>query len=167
MRLPNRKPGKYTFPTFDPNITQAKLEELKQQLALTEKKLPQAIKEVQQYGENGDFSENAEYQVAKGRLRGLNKAVEELRYQINHAVLIPEPTDATTVQIGHTVTVQVNGVEKTFTILGSTETNPAAGIISYQSPVGAALLGKKVGDTVKIKTGAGEVTYLVAGIDTF
>lgn len=164
MRLPNRKPGKYTFPTFDPNITQAKLEELKQQLALTEKKLPQAIKEVQQYGENGDFSENAEYQVAKGRLRGLNKAVEELRYQINHAVLIPEPTDATTVQIGHTVTVQVNGVEKTFTILGSTETNPAAGIISYQSPVGAALLGKKVGDTVKIKTGAGEVTYLVAGM---
>lgn len=157
MRLPNRKPGKYTFPQFDPNITQAKLEELKQHLANVRKKLPQAIKEVQQYGENGDFSENAEYQVAKGRLRGLNKAVEELQYQINHAIIIPTPTDTRTVQIGHTVTVQVNGVEKTFTILGSTETNPAAGIISYQSPVGAALLGHSVGDTV--------MGYTVSAID--
>lgn len=167
MRLPNRKPGKHTFPQFDPNITAAKLLELQQELAQVEKKLPQAIKEVQQYGENGDFSENAEYQVAKGRLRSLNRTVDELQYQINHAVIIPKPTDIITVQIGHHVTVQVDGVKKTFTILGSTESNPPAGIISYQSRVGAALLGKKVGDTVKIKTGAGEVTYLVTGIDSF
>ncbi|EKD79671.1 MAG: hypothetical protein ACD_41C00004G0001 [uncultured bacterium] len=164
MRLPNRKPGKYTFPQFDPHITAAKLQELQQALVSAQKKLPHAIREVQQYAENGDFSENAEYQVAKGRLRGLNKNVAELQYQINHAIIIASPIGTHTVQVGHHVTVEFKGETKTFTILGSVEANPAAGIISYHSPVGAALLGHKVGDIVMITTGNGDIAYTIIDI---
>lgn len=164
MRLPNRKPGKYTFPTFDSTMTAEKLKDLQTKLERVKKALPQAIKETQQYGENGDFSENAEYQIAKGRLRGLNRAVTELQYQIAHAQVIQAPTDTTTVQVGHTVTLTVGNQTKTFTILGSSETNPGAGIISYQSPLGAALLGHQLGETVSMQVGSQTVTCTILEI---
>ena len=165
MRLPNRKPGKYTFAQFDPTMTAEKLQALKDKLDKVKAALPQAIQETQQYGENGDFSENAEYQIAKGRLRGLNRTVTELLYQINRAVLIPTATDTTTVQLGHTVTIATAGTEKTFTILGPVETNPAAGIVSHRSPLGAALLRHKVGDTVTVKAGNREIEYIIVKIE--
>lgn len=164
MRLPNRKPGKYTFPTFDPQMTQAKLEALQHKLAKVKAALPQAIKETQQYGENGDFSENAEYQIAKGRLRGLNRAVDELQYQINHAVIIPEPKNNRTVQIGHRVTLTTQTGEQRFHILGSSETNPGAGIISHQSPLGAALLGHTVGESITLTIGGKPKVFTIIGI---
>lgn len=164
MRLPNRKPGKYTFPTFDPNMTAEKFAALKSKLEHVKKILPQAIRETQQYGENGDFSENAEYQIAKGRLRGLNKSKDELEYQINHAIIIATPTDSATVQTGHTVTLSMNGKNQTFRILGSTEANPAAGIISNQSPLGALLLGHQIGDTVTMHVADKDSTFEILSI---
>ncbi|EKD76352.1 MAG: hypothetical protein ACD_43C00143G0003 [uncultured bacterium] len=164
MRLPNRKLGKYTFTQFDPKITKAKLQILQKKLAQAKAALPQAIKETQQYGENGDFSENAEYQIAKGRLRALNRAIEELQYQINHAEMIAAPAGNTTVQIGHTVTIRNNNREQTFQILGSSETNPKAGIISYQSPLGSVLLGHLIGDTVKLKMANTAQEYIIVAI---
>lgn len=164
MRLPNRKPGKYTFPTFDANITAEKLQALQGQLERAKGKLPQAIHDTQRYGENGDFSENAEYQIAKGRLRGLLRSIDELQYQINHAQLIPAPTDTTTVQVGHTVTVETSGKRLQFKILGSTETNPTAGVISYQSPLGKLLLGHQVSDTVLLTLKDRTVEYQIITI---
>ncbi|MFA6475672.1 MAG: GreA/GreB family elongation factor [Patescibacteria group bacterium] len=151
MRLPNRKPGKYTFLAVDTTMTPEKLAALKEKLDRLKKVTrPQAMKDTRQYGENGDFSENAEYQIAKGRLRGLNRQIDELEYQINHAVIIATPKDADTVQIGHQVTLQTHTGAVTYQILGSSESNPTAGIISYQSPLGAALIGHKTGEIVKI-----------------
>ncbi|MFA5995763.1 MAG: GreA/GreB family elongation factor [Patescibacteria group bacterium] len=165
MRLPNRKPGKYTFKTFDLKITAIKFKALQQQLEhIKTVALPQAIKDTQKHAENGDFSENAEYQIAKGRLRGLNQAVTELQYQVDHAIIIEEPSDTTTVQIGHTVTLAVNQAQVTYKILGSSETNPAAGIISYQSPLGAALLNHTVGETITVQTGTKKITYKIEKI---
>lgn len=164
MRLPNRKPGKYTFPKFDATMSAEKLAELQAKLAQVKKVLPQAIKETQQYGENGDFSENAEYQIAKGRLRGLNRALEELQYQIAHAEIIPAPLNNAAVHIGHRVTIRLNDRESTFKILGSSETNPSAGIISYQSPLGAALLDHKIGEVVEIKTGGSTTSCTIIAI---
>lgn len=165
MRLPNRKPGKYTFPTFDPNITKEQLRSLQEKLdQIKTITLPKAIKDTQQFGENGDYSENAEYQIAKGRLRGLLRTVDELQYQINHAVIISPPTDLNTVQIGHTVTVLCNDQKIQFKILGSTEANPVAEVISYQSPVGAALLGHQVGDHVTVQLTSRSVQYQIMAI---
>lgn len=166
MRLPNRKPGKYTFAQFDPVMTEEKLQALKDKLERIQKHaLPKAIKETRKYAENGDFSENAEYQIAKGRLRGLNQTVLELQQQISHAKIIQPDQNTETVQIGHRVTISTNNAEYTFQILGSTETNPSAGILSYQSPLGSALIGRKVGDNVKISAGDNEVEYTIIQIE--
>lgn len=165
MRLPNRKPGKYTFPTFDPTMTEEKFAAMQSKLERIKKVLlPQARKDTQLAAENGDFSENAEYQIAKGRLRGLNKTMDELQFQINHAQIIKAPSDATTVQVGHTVIISTNNIQHTFKILGSTESNPTAGIISYQSPLGAALMGHSVGDVVTMQVGKRKIEYEILEI---
>lgn len=165
MRTPNRKPGKYTFATFDPVMTQEKFNSLQTKLEriLTVTR-PQAIKETRQYAENGDFSENAEYQIAKGRLRGLNKTIDELQQQLSHAQIIPSPQNNLQVQTGHTVTISTNTTKQTFQILGPIEANPQAGIISYKSPLGALLLGHKVGDTVSLSIGDKVVPYKILEI---
>jgi transcription elongation GreA/GreB family factor len=162
MRLPNRKPGKYTYASFDPVMTAAKLEQLTRKLErLKTITRPAAINETKRLGENGDFSENAEYQIAKGRLRGINRTIDELERRIAHAQVIAPPADTATVQVGHRVTVASGGREMTFTILGPSETDPARGIISYQSALGAALLNTTVGDTVSV----GVATYTVVAIE--
>ncbi|MCW1930690.1 MAG: GreA/GreB family elongation factor [Candidatus Kerfeldbacteria bacterium] len=164
MRLPNRRPGKYTFPTFDHVITQEKLDEMKRELdRLLTRVRPKAISDTKRFAENGDFSENAEYQIAKGRLRGINQKIDELEFQIARAqVITAQSTDV--VSIGHTVTVDVAGTKKEFTILGSSETHPERGIISYTSPLGKLLLGKSAGEKVILETATSKVAYTIVSI---
>ncbi|MBU0731808.1 GreA/GreB family elongation factor [Patescibacteria group bacterium] len=162
MQLPNRKPGKYTFAQFDPNMTQDKFDALSAKLdRLKTVSQPAAIKDVKRLGENGDFSENAEYQIAKGRLRGINRGINEIQRQLDKAIIIKPSEDTTTVQLGHKVTISTAGTEKTFRILGPTETDPEKGIISFKSPLGEALMDKKVGDVVEIR----DVEYKILRIE--
>lgn len=161
MRLPFRKPTKFTHLPHDPLMTEAKFRELEKELEKLKKIQPQAARDVARLAEMGDFSENVEYQLAKGRLRGINHAILKLEYQLNHASIIPQPKQNTTVQIGHTVTVVTGTKEKTYQILGSSETNPQKGIISHISPIGAAILGRTVGDTVTVKIGDKDVKYTI------
>lgn len=164
MRVPIRKAGKYVHQKIDPTITEGKFLELKKELEILKKKKLQAMDDVSRLAELGDFSENAAYQFAKGRLRGINSAIERIQKQIDHAEIIPQkPTD--TVQLGHKVTVEVNGKQKTFQILGSTEVNPDRGIISQHSPIGSALLGHEEGDVVIIKLVGKEVEYKILKIE--
>ena len=163
MRTPIRKPGKYTHQKVDPSMTRAKYDELKLRLESMKKKQPALREEVKRLATDGDFSENAAYQIAKGRLRGLNQRVLETENLLKRAEII-EPRDNKTVQLGHFVTVEINGKTKTFQILGSTETNPNAGVISHNSPIGSALIGKKVGETVSIQLANREVEYKIIKI---
>lgn len=136
-------------------MTKKKFHELERELVRLKEKRPKAAAEVAHLAELGDFSENVEYQLAKGRLRGINHAMLKLEYQINHAEIIA-PKKGGEVTIGSTVTIEREGKQKTYQILGSSETNPSKGIISYTSPIGAALLGKTIGDTVRLVTGGTE-----------
>jgi len=146
-------------------MTEEKLKALQEKLAHIKKDtLPRAIKETQKYAENGDFSENAEYQIAKGRLRGLLQTVDELQYQISNAQVIEQPQDTSVVQVGHMVTFSINNMEQTFQILGSAENNPSAGIISYKSPLGSALLGHAVGETVNVEIGDKQIACTIRQI---
>lgn len=164
MQVPIRKPGKYTHAQTDLHLTRAKLDELKRELErLKTVNRPRAMKEVARLAEMGDFSENAAYQISKGRLRGLNERIDQLDERVKKAIVI-EPTDTSRIQIGHTVTVESNGKQSMYHILGSTESDPSRNVISHTSPLGSALLGKAVGDTVTVKLKDKEVEYSIVKV---
>ncbi|KKW16086.1 MAG: Transcription elongation factor GreA [Parcubacteria group bacterium GW2011_GWC2_49_9] len=164
MRVPIRKPGKYTHDQPDLHLTRDKLNELTNELERLRTEIrPRAMKEVSRLAEMGDFSENAAYQIAKGRLRGMNERILDLEERIGKVILI-EPKNNTRVQIGHRVTVEANGKQHTYLILGSTESNPDESVISHTSPLGAALIGKGVGDTITVKLKEREVEYKIVKV---
>lgn len=150
----------------DPLLTEGKILELKNKLnKLKNFSRPRAAEEVKRLAELGDFSENVEYQLAKGRLRGINDNIIKIENQLKNAVIISTQKQKNTIDVGHTVTVETAAGQKIFQILGSVETNPHQGIISYNSPIGAALLGHKVGDIIKIKPRDKEIEYKIIKIE--
>ncbi len=164
MRTLNRKAEKQSELPSDPMITGAKFAELKEKLEyLKTTARPQTAVEVARLAEMGDFSENYAYQAAKGRLRGINNNILKLEHQLNRAVIIA-PGGGGRVQVGHTVIIECDGKEKTYQILGSSETDPTRGIISQNSPIGSALLNKKIGETVKIQLADKEVEYKIISL---
>ncbi|MDP2586621.1 MAG: GreA/GreB family elongation factor [Candidatus Komeilibacteria bacterium] len=164
MQIPYRKPGEFTNMTPDPHLTQAKFDELTQKLKKLKAVLPGAISELQRLAEMGDFSENAAYQMAKGRVRSLNDKIFGIEEHLKQAIIIAPGKNSDTVQLGSTVTVMVDDKEKVYQLLGSSEVNLAKGIISNHSPVGESLMGKKVGDVFKINLAKGEVDAEIIGI---
>ena len=162
MQLPYRKPSKFTHIKPDPNITKAKFKEFQDKLErLKTGSQPRAAAEVRRLAEMGDFSENAAYQIAKGKLRGINQRIMELQYMLEHADIIEGGSPEGRVELGSIVTVDIIGKQKIYQILGSAETDPATGIISHNSPLGQALLGKKVGDLVTVRLPDKTVEYKI------
>jgi len=164
MQVPIRKPGKYTHLKPDPHLTPEKFSELENKLSRMKNKRPYLISEVQRLALMGDFSENAAYQIAKGQLRGLNQRILDLEDHLKKAIIIQPPIDTEKIRLGHHITVEVNGQEKTYLLLGSSETNPTAGVISHNSPLGSALLGHKVGEIVKVKLAKKDAEYKIIKI---
>ena len=89
----------------------------------------------------------------------------EIEDMIKNAEIITASTQHNTVTIGSTIKVKVDGVEKTYTIVGSNEANPLEGKISNESNVGSSLLNKKIGDKIVIETPAGNKEYEIIGIN--
>ena len=115
----------------------------------------------------GDLSENSEYDAAKEAQAAMEKRIIELNNIINNAVVITgDETPSDVVSI--TAKVLVHDCEfdedEEFTIVGSTESDPREGKISDESPIGMALLGKKIGDTVTVETPGGTVQYKILDI---
>lgn len=164
MRLPTRKPGKYSNIVPDTFITADKLAQLQEKLAHLKQQHMPAANEVSRLAELGDFSENAEYQMAKARLRSILFTMSKLEHQIQNAQVLPVSTDHSFVSLGSTVTVLVDGVSKTFQILSSNETDPTRNIISHHSPLGSALLGHKLGEIVTIPVKGVDVAYTITQI---
>jgi len=150
MQIPTRRGEGKNLPKLDPYLTEEKYRELKEKLARLLSRRPSLSVEVKRLAEMGDFSENAGYQLAKGRLRGLNERILNIEYQLKNAEIIPTSLSADKVRIGSLVVLEVGGQEKTYRILGSTETDPLRGVISHNSPLGAALLNHRIGDTVEV-----------------
>ena len=151
MQLPFRKLGKYALEPTDFLITPEKFNKLTQELEnLKKNRRPKAATEVARLAELGDFSENVEYQLAKGRLRGINNRITTIEQLLNQAEIIVKKYSLSVI-IGSTVLIKDGPLKRTYQILGSTETNPASGIISHSSPVGKALMGKKVGEEIELR----------------
>lgn len=161
MQLPYRKPGKYAHTPLDPFITQDKLDQLTHKLARLQNERPLLAKEVARLAELGDFSENVEYQLAKGKLRAVNQRILVLENQLKQAQIISSHSDSDIIELGDRVTLESEGRQKTYQILGSAETDPNQGIISHHSPIGEALIGKKVGETIAVDIGKKKNKYLI------
>lgn len=164
MRTTNRASEKKYQTPIDLHISKKKYEALVSRLADLEQKKPALAKEVADLATLGDFSENFEYQQAKHELRRVTNQIIKLRHRIDSAIIIT-PQSSHHVTIGSTVTVIQNGTEMTYTILGSSEVDIARGIISHTSPIGSALLGNAVGDTVIVRLPTKTLTMSILALE--
>ena len=111
--------------------------------------------------EFGDISENSEYDDAKNEQGMMEARIAEIGRILSEATVVSAPKRSSKVNIGSTVVVDMNGKERTFTIVGGAESDVASGKISNESPVGAALLGHKKGDEIETTGPTGRAIKLV------
>ncbi|MBQ9611846.1 MAG: transcription elongation factor GreA [Lachnospiraceae bacterium] len=140
-------------------------DELHELKVVKRKEVAQKIKEAR---EQGDLSENAEYDAAKDEQRDIEARIEELEKILkNVEVVVEEEVNLDKINIGCKVKIHdiVDDEDLDYWIVGSTEANSLEGKISNESPVGRALIGAKVGDTVQIETQAGTFSYKVLEIE--
>ncbi len=146
-------------------LSQQGLIKLKQELhELKTKKRQELAARLEHAKSLGDLSENAEYQETKEEQSMVETQIAELEAKIRNAVIIGENRATDKVSIGSTVRVTSRHGEETFTIVGSEEADPVTGKISNESPLGKAFLGRKVGDSVEVKTPGGGVMYEIGEI---
>jgi transcription elongation factor GreA len=116
--------------------------------------------------QQGDISENADYEVAKQEQAYNEGRIKDLEEILRHAKIIEGIISTDYVDVGNQVTVVEEGFPpETYTIVGPAEASPADGRISHESPVGSALLGRRVGDIVRITTPSGELELTIAAIE--
>lgn len=110
----------------------------------------------------GDLSENAEYDAAREEQASLETRIAELEDILKNADII-KPTKSSTIKVGSTVHLE-NGKKVSYQVVGPVEADPLEGKISNESPIGAALIGKKVGEKVTITTPKGQVVYSIEAV---
>ena len=128
------------------------------------KEVAQKIKEAR---EQGDLSENAEYDAAKDEQRDIEARIEELEKLLKNVEVVgQDEVDADTVGIGSRVKLYDVEMDEEveYTIVGSTEADALNGKISNESPVGAALIGSKVGETIVVETISGDLAFKILEI---
>ena len=128
------------------------------------KEVAQKIKEAR---EQGDVSENAEYDAAKDEQRDIEARIEELEKLLKNVEVVgQDEVDADTVGIGSRVKLYDVEMDEEveYTIVGSTEADALNGKISNESPVGAALIGSKVGETIVVETISGDLEFKILEI---
>ena len=116
--------------------------------------------------EEGDLKENSAYDEAKTEQGFVEGRIQTLEAQLRDAVIIENNGKSKVVNLGSEVTVVEDGEEEkeTYKIVGSTEANPVGGLISNESPIGQALLGKKKGDKVSVETPGGELSLKIVKV---
>lgn len=127
----------------------------------------EVAKEIQTAREQGDLSENAEYDAAKEKQARIEKRIHDLETMLSRATIMEEHTVATDeIRIGSRVVLKKldDKVEITYTLVDSAEADFASGKISVQSPVAQALLGHKTGDNVEMRLPVGNLKYTVISV---
>ena len=164
--IPARIPGNVPRGAPEPiQLSQSALERMTAELdELTRVKRREVVARIKAAREHGDLKENAEYHAAREEQSFLEGRVQALEDRLRRAVVVEEAATGR-VMIGSVVRIETDGDELTYTIVGSTESDPAAGRLSSVSPVGAALLGAVAGAEVEVRTPRGPVRYRVLAVD--
>lgn len=148
-------------------VTRDGLERAKAELReLTDVRRPAIVQAVAEARSHGDLRENAAYDAARHDQAMNEKRIAELEGLIRNAVILDESANAhsDTVGLGNTVIVDFDGEEERFTIVGALEAKPAAGFISNESPIGRAILGKRVGQSTFVQTPGGQAKLVIKEI---
>lgn len=132
---------------------------------LTDVRRPEVVARIRAAKELGDLKENADYTAAREEQSFLEGRIQALEARLRDAVIAEVPVVGAGADIGSTVTVEVDGSEVTYTLVGSSESDPGAGRLSAASPVGKALVGARSGDEVDVVTPRGRVAYRVMKVE--
>jgi transcription elongation factor GreA len=153
--------------TNDVHITPEGLEAVRKELhELTTVRRPAIVAKIKAARELGDLSENFEYHAAKNEQGMMEARVKELEAIIKNHVLIESRATTGVVGMGSTVHFAEDGEdEEKYRIVGPAEVDPKAGRVSYESALGKALIGHRVGDSVEIKTPGGTYKVRITGIE--
>lgn len=148
-------------------LTKEGLEELKKEHdELVKVKRPDVLARVSQARSMGDLSENAEYVAAKEELSFIDGRIEELEELLKQVEIIHEggKNHNHIVKLGSKVTLNVKGKKEEFAVVGEWEADPTEKKISHESPLGKALMGKKVGEKVEVEAPAGKLLYTIVSV---
>jgi len=148
-------------------LTQNGLDALKNELnELLTVKRPFLVDRLSNARAQGDLSENSDYQNAKEELGFLEGRIDELTDVIKNAKVVKDSGNGNLVGMGTKVTVRVNGIKNTFEIVGEWEADMLKKKIRHASPLGSALVGKKVGEKIEVEAPVGKLVYEVIDIDS-
>lgn len=149
-------------------LTPEGLENLKKELGELKKvKLPEVMARVAKARDDGDLSENAAYQFGRQEAEFLEGRIDELEEILKNSAVIVQggAGKKNTVELGCKVVVATANGKSQFHVVGEWEAKPAERKISDSSPLGKALLGKKIGDKVEVEAPAGKVVYSIVSIE--
>jgi transcription elongation factor GreA len=135
---------------------------------LSKTKRPDVLARVSQARSMGDLSENAEYVAARDELSFIDGRLDELEELLKQAVIISESGNKNSnhvVKLGSKVTLTVKGKREDFMVVGEWEADPKEKKISHESPLGKALIGKKIGEKVEVEAPAGKVLYTIVSVN--
>lgn len=125
---------------------------------------PEVVARIRTAKEHGDLKENSEYHAAREEQSFLEGRIQALEARLRSAVVVEAPDSGGRVGFGSRVTVEADGETVTYTIVGASDSDPAAGRISSSSPVGRALVGHDVGESIVVRTPAGERHYRIVEV---
>lgn len=151
-------------------LTKEGLAELKKEYEeLVKKKRPEIVERVAQARNQGDLSENAEYVAAREELSFIDGRIDELEELLKEVSVIQEAKGKQKshkiVKLGSKVTLHINGKKEVFMVVGEWEADPTEKKISHESPLGKALIGKRVGEKVEVAAPAGKILYTIVEVN--
>ena len=149
----------------DVQLTKEGLEQLKTEYQeLKEVKRPQVVERLQKARGMGDLSENGEYTAAREGLSLIEQRIVEIEEILKRSQVVEDNHNDKEVSLGSTVLLQFNSSKDQYQIVGEFEADPMQKKLSVTSPLGKALLGKTIGNTVEVEVPAGKVTYKILEI---
>jgi transcription elongation factor GreA len=129
-------------------------------------KLPEVTSQIHEMTNEGDVSDNSEYEDTKEQLVIIEARIREVQNMLRHAQVIANDRSRDVVQFGSSVTLtDGDGISETWTIVSPEEANTLHGKISTESPVGAALMGKRPGENVIVRAPGGETTFTIQKVE--
>jgi len=146
-------------------MTKGGLEALKVELdKMVKEKRPKLVERIAYARTEGDLAENSDYQTAKEELEFIDSRITELEEVLKNAQVVHNGSKSSS-GVGTKITVRQNGDKFVFEIVGEWEADPVNKKISAESPLGKALIGRKVGEKVAVEAPAGKVTYEILAIE--